>query len=395
NSNASFLSAHLTENGYQVVRQIALPDDPSLLQEGLEEIFRRRSLVITTGGLGPTCDDKTREIIAHLFSTDLIYREEVADDLKKRFGETLLSLKDQATIPESAKPILNRLGTAPGLLLSKEGKTWILLPGVPQEMQEMFLQDLLPYLLKNHPPLHKKRSIKLYFSVLNESQIDPVLRLLKEEHPQVDIGIYPSYGALMLHLASADSAHLEMCRKTLAERFEPYLFDAPNGKIEEAIHAWFIANGKKLALAESCTGGAIAASLTAIPGASLYFLGSIVAYSNAMKQEILEVSHATLEKAGAVSQEAVLEMLQGVFAKTDADYAISISGIAGPDGGTAQKPVGTMWAAIGKRGEKPDVGTFFLRGNRQTRPLSAKSLLLGALYRKVTRGAPAFPLPLP
>lgn len=391
NTNAAFLSHHLTEKGYRIARHTVLPDDPVLLKEGLQEVFKRSSLVITTGGLGPTCDDRTREILSRLFSSEFYFDESVAADLKKRFGENLTSLKDQATIPIKAKPILNRVGTAPGLIFEQDQKTWIILPGVPQEMEEMFTSDVLPFLIQYHPSAVQKKVVQLHFLHLYESLVDPTLRELNEKYPQVEVGIYPAYGTLMVTLLSSQEEQLALYQNSLIKRFGSYLFDAPNGKIEEAVHSWFILNKKRLAFAESCTGGLMAAHLTALAGASDYFLGSFVTYSNSLKTNILGVSEAVLRQRGAVSQETVAAMLDGVFKQTEADYAIAISGIAGPTGGSDLKPVGTMWAAIGQRGQTPDIGTFLAKGNRRTRILSTTNNLLGALYRKVSKGVPAFP----
>lgn len=166
----------------------------------------------------------------------------------------------------------------------------------------------------------------------------------------------------------------------------------PRGKMEEALHGWFVKHQKTLAFAESCTGGMLSMHVTAIPGASEYFLGSFVVYSNAMKQKVLGVSQETIDSQGAVSEAAVKEMLGGVFKQTAADFAIAVSGIAGPTGGTEQKPVGTICAAIGERGKSADVGTFRVSGSRHTIMLSTTQWLLGALWRKVEKGIPAFPL---
>jgi nicotinamide-nucleotide amidase len=391
NTNATFLSRHLAESGYQVSRHTTLSDDPLILKKGLEEIYNRATCVMTTGGLGPTCDDHTREILAQLFKSGFHDDESVASDLKKRFGEGLTSLQDQARIPSKAQPILNRVGTAPGLLFAEGEKLWIVLPGVPQEMEEMFLNDVLPYLSRTYPPCAKKRSIQLHFTLLYESLVDPLLRLIQKTFPAVEVGIYPAYGTLAVSLLSSDEGQLTQSRSMLEKEFGSYLFESPHGKIEEVIHAWFVQNKKTLALAESCTGGLIASHLTSLAGASDYFLGSLVTYSNAMKTQVLGVPDAILRETGAVSKETVAAMLKGVFQQSQADFGIAISGIAGPSGGSDRKPVGTMWAAIGERGKTPDIGTFLVKGNRQTRILATTNDLLGALYRKVARGIPAFP----
>ncbi len=169
-------------------------------------------------------------------------------------------------------------------------------------------------------------------------------------------------------------------------------YSSPSGKLEEALQHWFVKNKKTLFCAESCTGGAIASRLTLIPGASAYFLGACVAYSNGCKEKLLGVSPNTLKTKGAVSAEVVTQMLEGVFKISDADYAIAVSGIAGPTGGTPDKPVGTVFAAIGERGKAPDVGTFMVHGSREEIILTATYSLLGALLRKVEKGIPAFPL---
>ncbi len=392
NSNATWISRLLFQKGYPVARHMTLPDDPSILSQGLQEALSRSDLVITTGGLGPTCDDRTRHIAADLFSSDFYFNQDIAADLTKRFGEALSSLKDQATVPSKAKILPNSIGTAPGLIFSEGGKTLILLPGVPSEMQQMVEGQVISYLNQICPLRAQRGHIQIQLCLLNENRVDPTLRELQKKFPDVDVGIYPGYGTLMVSLTSVVLDQLEAFKEALARHFEPYIFTSANGKISEALLDWFVAEKRTLALAESCTGGLMAAQLTSIPGASNYFLGSCVVYSNEMKRDLLGVSEATLQRTGAVSQETVTEMLLGVLEQTHADYAIAISGIAGPSGGSDLKPVGTMWAAMGKRGETPDVGTFLAKGTRETRTLLTTNLLLGALWRKLVKGIPPFPL---
>jgi nicotinamide-nucleotide amidase len=391
NTNAAFLSRHLQQNGYAISRQTTLPDENKALATGLKEAIQRADLVIATGGLGPTLDDRTRQIAAELFHSDFHFDQTVASDIKRRFGDMVVSMEDQATVPSKAKILMNGVGTAPGLLFHEGGKTLVLLPGVPKEMEPMFLEGVLPFIQKQWPLKNKKISEQLYFCLVYESLLDPHLRKLSKHYPSVEAGIYPAHGTLGVALHSEDKQQLLSFKKELLEHFGNYQYLAPNGKIEEAVHAWFIQHKKKLALAESCTGGMLATHLTALPKASEYFLGSFVVYSNEMKEQILGVSKQTLNTKGAVSAEVVLEMLDGVFKKSSTDYAIAVSGIAGPTGGTPEKPVGTVWAAIGERGKAPDVGTFLAKGNRQTIILSTTNRLLGALWRKVEKGIPPFP----
>lgn len=224
-----------------------------------------------------------------------------------------------------------------------------------------------------------------------ESQVAPTLRSFLQNYPSVEAKIQPAPGFLTVVLQGKDSACVHQVEADLKARFLTYVFSSASGKIEEALQDRFVREKKTLALAESCTGGQIAAQLVSIPGASDYFLGSLVTYSNPMKCAILGVSEHTLQKAGAVSRETALEMLSGVFERTGADYALAITGIAGPSGGSVDKPVGTMWAALGVRGVAPESGTFLVAGDRRTQMLTVSNHLLCALWRKITYGVPVFP----
>lgn len=392
NTNAAYISRHLLQAGYPVARQTTLADHRESLEEGFKEALQRAELVIATGGLGPTLDDQTREIVAELFHSDFHLDKMVADDIKRRFGNRIVSLENQATVPSKATPFLNAIGTAPGLLFSERDKNLVLMPGVPREMEPMFLEQILPWIQKKWPLKKKKESVQLFFCLVYESLLDPHLRELAERYPAVEAGIYPSHGTLSVVLHSDNKKQLEVFQQEMISRFGNYHYQSQSGKIEEAIHHWFIKNKKRLSFAESCTGGMLSEHITALPGASDYFLGSFIVYSNEMKEQILEVSKETIDSQGAVSEITVREMLEGVFKKTSADFAIAVSGIAGPTGGTQQKPVGTICAAIGERGKLPDIGTFKAFGNRQTIILLTAQWLLGSLWRKVEKGIPAFPL---
>jgi len=351
NTNAAFIAKRLSEEGWEVSRQTTLPDQKEALIAGLKEALARASVVITTGGLGPTIDDISAACAAEIFSS----------------------------LPEE---IPNKAGSAPGLIF--DGRL-IMLPGVPQEMRQMFDDGALPFLLGKIPPRKEYREA-LHFCLLRENDVDPLLREL--EPSGVKFGIYPSYGTLTVRLASQDEKELSYAKKRLEEKFAKQQFFSPSGTIEEAVHLWFVKHKKTLALAESCTGGLMAAHLTALPGCSDYFLGSIVSYSNELKQDILGVSAQTLEKQGAVSEETVREMLKGVFARTKADWGIAVSGIAGPSGGTPGKPVGTVWYAYGERGKEPAVSRFDLgTRTRETIILIAARRLMGLLWQKIFSSA--------
>lgn len=365
NSNAAFIGQKFLEKGYKVDRQTVLPNDAAILSSGLKEALARSELVITTGGLGPTCDDLTRKVVAQLFSSDFYYDDKVAQDLLRRFGEGLVSLKDQATLPKKAIPLLNPIGTAPGLVFTSDKNTLILLPGVPQELYTLFVEQVLPFVQKYFPlktPFVQKR-VNLY--LLIESSVDPFLRILEKEYPHLQIGIYPHYGYLSVSFSGRSEEEIQPAVEALLKKFGEYHYTAMHGKLEEAVHATLIERKKTLALAESITGGKAAAQLTALAGVSEYFLGSLVVYSNDLKTSLLQVSKETLEKEGAVSRKCVEEMLAGLFKTTGADYGIAVTGIAGPTGATPTKPLGTIWAAVGAREETPAIETFIAKGSRE------------------------------
>lgn len=375
NSNAVYLSYELGKQGYVVTRHTTLPDERVALRAGIGEALKRAQIVIVTGGLGPTRDDSTRQVIAELLEVPLEFRQEIADDLIQRFGSKLESVRDQATQPKGAQVLLNPVGTAPGLFF-KEGL--IVLPGVPREMQAIFQQSVLPILKRVYPQILPVRSTTLYLHTLNENQLDPVLRQLPQE---IDVGIYPGYGSLSITIRSRNEDDVIRCVQAIQQQFAEHCYDSQDGSLEEPIHRKLIATKKTIALAESCTGGRLAAQLTRLPDASRYFLGSIVAYSNAMKQELLGVAPALLEAHGVVSREVVEAMWKGVLAKTDADVAIAVSGIVGPGGGSLEKPVGTIWATVGWRESAPTTVSFLTRGTRETRMLTTVNRLLGILYQ--------------
>jgi PncC family amidohydrolase len=351
NTNTAEIGRRLTEEGWKIVRQTTLPDDPVLLELGLAEALARTPLVIATGGLGPTLDDLTVFVAKKLF-------------------------------PTPGEPIPNSVGSAPGFIFIHGKQALFLLPGVPEEMRVMLQTSLLPYLHRHFPPPPKLFSAALHFYLLSENRVDPILRDLQSRFP-LDIGIYPSYGTLTVMLRGADASFVEKAKEEVAKAFQDQLLPTP--KLSEAVGLWLQEHKATLAFAESCTGGFMASQITQVPGASAYFLGSLVTYANELKEALLGVSSNTLKAHGAVSEPTVLEMWHGLIKKTDADYGIAVSGIAGPGGGSSQKPVGTIYYALGKKGSTPEAGTFEVKGDRQAVILRTTQRLLAYLWRYVNR----------
>ncbi len=371
NSNATFMSKELLKAGFSVTRHTTLSDDDASLLEGIKEAINRSDLVITTGGLGPTLDDKTRRITADLMGSKFHFDKTVADHIEKRFGDKIVSLKDQATLPVKATPLLNQIGTAPGLIFTTEHGALILLPGVPVEMRPLLTEQVIPYLKQTFPQATTSHSYWYNFCLITESSIDATLREIATQFPQIEMGIYPHQGSISVrmtvHATSESEAKklLDPPGNALLNSAPGHHFEANSGRLEEAVHNLFIERGLTLSLAESCTGGAIAAHLTALSGASNYFLGSFVTYSNDLKQNLLGVKKETLHRYGAVSEETALEMAQGALKAAGSDVAVAISGIAGPLGGSEEKPVGTICISIAQKGKEPQHWVFHARGNRE------------------------------
>ncbi len=347
NTNAATLAQALLPEGFPIGRVTVLPDEETRLKKGIEEAMERSSFLITTGGLGPTGDDITLPIVEALYGP-------------------------------SKQSIANPIGTAPGAFF--EGNVpLIALPGVPSQM-EIMVPEVLKILGKY--VIEKHYVSPLYVCLIPELDVEPYLRTLEKEHPGVTIGICPGAGVLSLYLHAADPKLFPPVEEKLVKRLYIHLFSRKDKQIALALQEWMVENGKTLAVGESCTGGHLAANLTIHPGASAYFLGGVVAYSDALKESALGVQEETLKKHGAVSEEVVVEMGAGVKKLTGADYVITVSGIAGPTGGTTDKPIGTVWAAI-TTPEKTYTGLIPPRKTRKTIIDYSVNYLLANLWRHV------------
>lgn len=378
NKNASFIAQRLLQAGFETVNHVVVPDKKDLVKETLKEALLRKSCIICTGGLGPTCDDFTREVISELFEVPIEYDPELYKELVLRFGECP-SLADQARVPKGAMRFTNLLGTASGLCIEDAKKfpeaLLIALPGVPQEMQEMLQKSVIPLLVSRYGKKNGKQKRlfiqPLHFMKLCEVELDPLLRQIQHTHPHITVGIYPAQGTLSVHLKAYAESEEEFQRviqepyTLLTTTFKDYFYESASGTLIEAVHALLLKSGLTLACAESCTGGALAARFISQSGASQYMRGAIVAYANLIKEELLDVLPTTLTEHGAVSQEVTEQMARNVAEKCDADLGIAVSGIFGPQGGTKEKPVGTVCATIFLKGKIMYSETLHLQGSRE------------------------------
>jgi len=354
NTNAVWLAQELNKRGVPVQRMTTVGDRETDIVAALKHAMEHQDIVIITGGLGPTKDDLTKDILTRFFNTRLVFNEDVFQLLnsffKKRGRELNEPNKTQCYVPEACTVLMNYWGTAPGMLFEKEGKLIVSLPGVPLEMKEMMNKYIFPLIETryNLPPI-------IHRSILTEGIPESELMIILAEWennlpPTIQLAYLPSAGQVTLRLSilNTDGKGKELIEEQ-EEKLKAIIGDEIVGydddTLEKVIQRIFIEKKLTLSTAESCTGGYIAHKITSIPGSSAYFMGSVVSYHNRVKQEILQVKKETLQTVGAVSKETVIQMAENTRNILRTDYTIAVSGIAGPDGGTPEKPVGTVWVA--------------------------------------------------
>ena len=362
NTNAAFLSRQLAELGIGVYHQSVVGDHPDRLAKAIHLALSRADLVITSGGLGPTYDDITREVMAAAFGRELVLDETILEGIRDYFARTGRVMTDnnrrQARVPTGAIVLPNRHGTAPGLILAdrENGKTAILLPGPPRELEPMFACFARPYLAERTDCVLMSRNV--YIFGMGESTVESILHDMMVEGKNPTVAPYCKAGEVRLRVTAkaADSVTaLAMCdevvaaiRKSAVGSYVYAVADAHDGEcsLEAAVIKALLAAGKTIATAESCTGGLIAKRLTDIPGSSAVVKGGFVTYTNEMKLSMLGVAENTLTKYSAVSEQTAREMARGARVRTGADIAVSTTGLAGPGGGTDTCPVGTVFVGI-------------------------------------------------
>lgn len=369
NTNASFISKQLLESGFLPVGHIVVGDDPDTIEQTLTQALKRERVIITTGGLGPTIDDLTRKIVAGLFGVMLAPRDDLKERFNVRYGKDYPTLSDQTEQPEGALLLANELGSASGLILEDEKlfprAILIALPGVPEEMKEMLTKQVIPFLKKRYTNAKGLIIKTMHFVGLREHELDPTLRKLKMQYPDVGFGIYPGISVVTIHLRAKSEEMLAPAYNFIRDHFGMHLFSSPSGTLLEAVHLELIRQKISLATAESCTGGAIAAAFVQNPNASAYLQAGVVAYSNDVKIRLLGVDAQVIDKRGAVCEEVTCQMAQNVKRLINTDLAIAVSGIMGPAGGSKEKPVGTVAASIAYKELPVFSWTMSLKGNRE------------------------------
>jgi nicotinamide-nucleotide amidase len=351
NTNSAFLSRHLNMLGFDVLYHYTVGDNPARLEEILKLAYRDCDLVITTGGLGPTQDDLTKEVVAQVFHDYLVTSEESLSWLEDYFRRNNRVMTDnnrkQANLPSRAILFHNDAGTAPGFALEEDNRIVICLPGPPREMSRMFLQKALPYLETKTDGIIYHKSIRTFG--IGESQLETTLLELIDSQTDPTLATYAKEGECSLRIASkrktlreAEEAVAEMIEK-IKPLIGEFIYSTEDEELVEVVGRLLMEKEVSVSCAESCTGGLFAGALTSITGISKVFDRGLVTYSNRAKVEELGVSPETLEEFGAVSRETALEMARGLKDVTGSRLCVSITGIAGPDGGTEIKPVGLSY----------------------------------------------------
>ncbi|SHK11604.1 competence/damage-inducible protein A [Rhodothermus profundi] len=356
NTNAAWLGAELTAHGFTVVRAETLRDDPHAICQALQRARAEADVVIVCGGLGPTHDDRTREALADCLNRPLQMHAALLEQIKAYFTRRGRHMPErnqvQALVPEGFTPIPNPLGTAPGLWLQDASGIVVVLPGVPHELQGLMREAVLPRLqqLPGRPAILQRT---LVTAGIGESELQQRLQgvesLLDEA---VQLAYLPSPYGVRLRL-TARAASREAAQQRLSElvafiqkRIQPYLVSLSGETLEVVVGKLLRRLGATVAVAESCTGGHLADCITNVSGASTYFRGGVVAYDNAVKVEVLGVAPELLAREGAVSEAVAIQMARGVRKRLGAQVALATTGIAGPTGGTPDKPVGTVWIGL-------------------------------------------------
>lgn len=358
-TNSAWMGQQLNMQGIRIEKIVSISDTHEAITTAVDRAFAEADVILITGGLGPTKDDITKKALADYFGVDMYFSESTFNRIQRLFQKFNRSMteahKEQCYMPKNADLMMNKMGTAPGMWFEKDGKILVSMPGVPYEMKYLMEFEVLPRLKKEFPS--KPIAHRTILTVgEGESRIADQIHDFVEALPEnIKIAYLPGLGQVRLRLTGTGDDE-DVLNDLLDEQVEvlkkiipQFIFGYEKEKLEEVVGRILKEKKKTICTAESCTGGFLAHKITSISGSSAYFMGSVIAYDNAVKMNQLQVNPTTLETHGAVSEATVKEMVTGALDLLKTDIAISISGIAGPGGGTPEKPVGTVWIAIGDK----------------------------------------------
>ncbi|WP_324756654.1 competence/damage-inducible protein A [Sphingobacterium thalpophilum] len=358
-TNSSWIAQQLGKLDMDVVQMTSIPDTEAAIMATLNTASSRADLIIITGGLGPTQDDVTKKTAAKYFGTTLIRDQKVLQHVTGFFearGLPMLEInRQQADVLANCEVLFNDYGTAPGMLVRHAQKQYVFMPGVPFEMKHLMVARVLPILEQQNSDTFIHHETILVGGI-GESYLAEEIKDIEDElPPNIKLAYLPTLAFIRLRLSGKSKNKVDILQQVklfktkLLHRLKDYVIADQDTSIEQHLIKSLTRAGLSLTTAESCTGGSLAASLTAIPGSSEIFVGGTIPYSNRLKQLLLGVHEHTLSQFGAVSEQTALEMAQGAKIKFETDYAIATTGIAGPGGGSIEKPVGTVWIAVAGR----------------------------------------------
>lgn len=391
NTNTVYLSQQMNMMGFDVMYHYTVGDNPKRVEEMIDLAFQDCDLILTTGGLGPTQDDLTKEVACKALDDTLVMMDDVLEEITKYFKtlgrEMTENNKKQAIMPSRATVFHNDAGTAPGFALEKDGKYIICMPGPPREMKRMFQKSVVPFLQSMIDGALYYRQIR--FFGIGESMLETQLLDLIDNQTDPTLATYAKEGECSLRIASkrateeeAEHAVDEML-EMVKERVGHYIYSCDDEELAQVVADRLMEQGLTLSSAESCTGGMFASTMTDIPGISQCFDRGLVTYSNQAKMEELGVSAGTLEKFGAVSEETALEMVEGLKRVSGSDVCISVTGIAGPGGGSEEKPVGLVYIGF-SYGDKKICKKIQMRNvNRSWNRHYTLLCMLNVIYRNI------------
>lgn len=391
-TNAAWLGKELNSRGISVEQVISIRDDENSIHEAIFKGFRLADIVLMTGGLGPTQDDITKSCLCTYFDTELTLSEEVLANVNKFVNNRGCGMNDsnysQAMVPQSCNVIQNNLGTAPIMEFIYNGKYLYSLPGVPFEMKAAMTDSVFPLIedaFKLSPIFHKTIMTFGMAEAFLAEKLEPWVSSLPD---YVKIAYLPSPKEIKIRMSIYDTTipgwknKIDTAIIKLKDEIPECIFSETEVPLELALKDLLISNNLTLATAESCTGGLISSKITSLPGSSKVMKGGVVAYSNEIKENVLNVSHDVLEVNGAVSEEVVTEMSENIKKLFNTDCSIAVSGIAGPDGGSEEKPIGTTWIAV-RFGNELVTKKFVYGGTREINTLRATYTAMNLLFRLV------------
>ncbi|MCP9611225.1 competence/damage-inducible protein A [Coprobacter tertius] len=374
-TNSAWIARELNKIGWEITEITTVRDRREEMLSAFNQSFARVNVVLVTGGLGPTKDDMTKQTLCDFFGGKMIFDDSVLQNIERWLSKRKIKLNDstrsQAMVPDVCSVIQNPVGTAPVMWFEREGKVLVSMPGVPFEMKNAMENEVIPRLRHRFPDHTSIRHFTCLVMNFTESALSEYLTDFEAEMPSaVKLAYLPNPGVIRLRLTARGEDDLETCRmlekqaEKLCGLLGKNIFSYRDTTMAGALGAILEKEGYTVATAESCTGGNIAHEITLIPGSSAYYKGSIVSYANEIKETVLGVSTEDLEKYGAVSRQVVEQMVKGVQKLMHTDCAVATSGVAGPNGGTSEKPVGTVWIAVAL-GDKIVSEKFLFGENRK------------------------------